>query len=159
MKTVIKNGTVITPTRVIENGELVIEEGKIQKVLEKNSDPDIEAAEQVIDAKGCYISPGFIDIHTHGGFGYNYLDGTIEAIIKPAVSHMAHGTTSLVPTISTAPFENMIKALDCFTKAKREITEGPNLLGVHVEGPYFSMEMKGAQDPRLIRKPDRKSVG
>jgi len=155
MRTILKNGTVITPIRTIKNGGIVIEEGKIVSIFDKNTDIKFDVLDRVIDVRGHCISPGFIDIHSHGGFGYNYLDGTVESIVKASEGHMKYGATSIVPTISSAPLEKMLSALDSFKEAKKSAKNGPNLLGIHLEGPYFSQEEKGAQDPKIIRKPNK----
>jgi N-acetylglucosamine-6-phosphate deacetylase len=155
MRTILRNGTLITPIRTIKNGGIVIEEGKIVSIFDKNTDIKFDVLDRVIDVRGHYISPGFIDIHSHGGFGYDYLDGTVESIIKASEGHMKYGATSIVPTISSAPLDKMLLVLDSFKEAKKRAKSGPNLLGIHLEGPYFSLEEKGAQDPKIIRKPNK----
>ncbi|TYP53239.1 N-acetylglucosamine-6-phosphate deacetylase [Thermosediminibacter litoriperuensis] len=163
MKLLIKNGNILTPFRQITGGGLLIENGVISEVLEAKG--DVQRAEsnllasqedsKIIDASGNYIAPGFIDIHTHGAGGHDFMDGTVEAILEAARSHMRHGTTSLVPTTLTSSLEDLFRTLDNFKKAKEDY-DGPELLGLHLEGPYFSMEQRGAQDPRFIKDPDRK---
>ena len=155
MRTILKNGTLITPIRTIKNGGIVIEEGKIVSIFDKNTDIKFDVLDRVIDVRGHYISPGFIDIHSHGGFGYDYLDGTVESIVKASEGHMKYGATSIVPTISSAPLDKILFVLDSFKEAKKRAKSGPNLLGIHLEGPYFSLEEKGAQDPKIIRKPNK----
>ena len=154
MRTVLKNGCVITPVRIIENAGIVLENGLIQTIIEGDSFVQIKE-DQVIDVKGQYISPGFIDIHTHGGGGYDFMDGTVEAIIKGAKAHLAFGTTSIVPTTLTSSLDELFSTLDHFNEARDTMKEGPNLLGIHLEGPYFSIEQKGAQDPKYIKNPDK----
>ena len=145
------NGTILTPFRAIKNGTVVIENGQILGVYEGNTEvPD--ATE--IDAKGQYIAPGFIDIHVHGGGGFDFMDGTEEAFLKIAELHAQYGTTSLVPTTLTAEKEDLLQTLDVYEKATRQNTKGANLLGIHLEGPYFALSQRGAQDPRYIRNPD-----
>lgn len=151
MKIKITNGTILTPFRAIKNGTVVIEDGKISGVHEGNTEvPD--AVE--IDAKGQYIAPGFIDIHVHGGGGFDFMDGTEEAFLKIAELHAQYGTTSLVPTTLTAEKEDLLHTLDVYENANRQNTKGANLLGIHLEGPYFALSQRGAQDPRYIRNPD-----
>lgn len=157
MRTLIKNGKLLTPFRIIKNGGILIENKKILKVLE--NEKEVAEVEEntninVIDAKDNYITPGFIDLHTHGAGGHDFMDGTVEAIIEAAKAHMQHGTTSLLPTTLTSTMEDLYKTLDNFKEAKKE-QNGPELLGLHLEGPYFSMEQRGAQDPRHLKNPDR----
>ena len=94
-RTLLFNGKVITPYRIIRNGSLLIEGGKIAGIFQGR--PEISDC-RAIDAKGLYISPGFIDIHTHGAGGHDFMDGTVEAYIGAAMEHARHGTTALVPT-------------------------------------------------------------
>jgi len=146
------NGRVITPYRLINNGSVLVEDGKIVQIGEGRL-PISECV--AIDAKGCYISPGFIDIHTHGGGGYDFMDGTVEAYVGAAQEHARHGTTALVPTTVTSTKESLKETFDVYRQAKATNKKGAALLGLHLEGPYFSMEQRGAQDPRYIRNPIR----
>lgn len=151
MKIKITNGIILTPFRAIKNGTVAIENGKILGVHEGNEEvPD--AIE--MDAKGQYIAPGFIDIHVHGGGGFDFMDGTEEAFFKIAELHAQYGTTSLVPTTLTAEKEDLLQTLDVYEKANRNNTNGAAFLGIHLEGPYFALSQRGAQDPRYIRNPD-----
>ncbi len=147
----IYNGRILTPYRIIPEGTVVIDKGKIIEVSEK--DIAISNARE-IDAKGQYISPGFIDIHVHGGGGYDFMDGTEEAFLKIAEAHAAYGTTAMVPTTLTAEKEDLLRTLDSYEIALRNNTAGAQFLGIHLEGPYFAMNQRGAQDPRYIRAPD-----
>jgi N-acetylglucosamine-6-phosphate deacetylase len=145
------NGIILTPYRMIRGGTVVISEGKIVEVKEGNI--EVPDAEQ-IDAGGKYISPGFMDIHVHGGGGHDFMDGTVEAFLKIAETHARHGTTSMLPTTLTSVKEELFHTLDTYKQANEENTSGAQFLGVHLEGPYFAMEQRGAQDPRYIRNPD-----
>jgi N-acetylglucosamine-6-phosphate deacetylase len=147
----IHNGRVITPARVIPVGTVVVDDGIIMAIAE--GDLDVEGAE-VIDAARQYIAPGFIDIHVHGGGGYDFMDETEEAFIKIAETHAMFGTTSMVPTTMSATREAMVKAMEVFERVRSLPVMGSRLLGVHIEGPYFSMNQRGAQDPKHIRHPD-----
>jgi N-acetylglucosamine-6-phosphate deacetylase len=151
MKIKISNGTVLTPFRAIKNGTVVVENGQIIGVHEGNI--DITEAEE-IDAQGQYISPGFIDIHVHGGGGADFMDGTEEAFLAVAELHARFGTTALVPTTLTAEKADLLHTLDVYERAHRRNTNGAAFLGVHLEGPYFALSQRGAQDPRYIRNPD-----
>lgn len=152
MRTVFRNGTVITPYRVLEQSSVVIEEGRIQYIA-PDSEVDLDlSCTEVIDVGGRYIAPGFIDIHCHGGGDYDFMDGTVEAFIQASNAHLRYGTTSMLPTTTTSTTEELFKAIDSF-KLARDMERGPNLLGLHVEGPYLAYEQRGAQDPRYIKEP------
>jgi len=151
MKKVIINGTVITPYRQLPGGSVVLEDGKILGVHSGTVEvPDAE----IIDAEGNYVSPGFIDIHIHGGGGADFMDGTLEAFLQIAETHARYGTTSMVPSTLTAEKEDLLLTLDVYREAKEKNTRGAAFLGIHLEGPYFAMSQRGAQDPRYIRNPD-----
>jgi N-acetylglucosamine-6-phosphate deacetylase len=145
------NGHIITPFRFIKDGCLLINGDKIELISEK----DVETADyQIIDAKGNYISPGFIDIHIHGGGGHDFMDGTEEAYLKIAEIHATYGTTAMAPTTLTCAKEDLLKAVDLYKGANLKNTKGAQFIGLHLEGPYFALAQSGAQDPRYIRNPD-----
>lgn len=145
------NGKILTPFRVIRNGTVVVNDGKIIDVRE--GDFDVPGAIE-IDAKGKYISPGFIDIHVHGGGGHDFMDGSTDAFLKIAETHAKYGTTSMLPTTLTAEKEDLLHTLEIYKEAKRKNFNGAQFLGIHLEGPYFAVTQRGAQDPRYIRNPD-----
>lgn len=147
----IYNGTILTPFRIIPNGTVVITDGKITEVREGDCEVDGALG---IDAKGQYISPGFIDIHVHGGGGHDFMDGSTDAFLKIAETHAKYGTTSMLPTTLTAEKEDLLKTLEIYKEANRKNLRGAQFLGMHLEGPYFSVTQRGAQDPRYIRNPD-----
>ena len=147
----IYNGQVILPARILQNGSVLVEEGKIIAVGEG----DLEFADAVlIDAQGQYISPGFIDMHIHGGGGYDFMDGTTEAFLQIAEIHARHGTTAMLPTTLSCEKTDLLLTLETYEKANRINTKGACFLGMHLEGPYFAMSQRGAQDPKYIRNPD-----
>ncbi len=149
--TKIFNGKILTPHRVINGGCVIIEKGKILEVSEKN----IEISDAFeIDADGKYITPGFIDLHIHGGGGADFMDGTEEAFLTIAETHARYGTTAMVPTTLTSEKEDLLKTLDLYEIANKNNKKGAQFLGMHLEGPYFAMNQRGAQDPRYIRDPD-----
>ncbi|HEV7381264.1 MAG TPA: N-acetylglucosamine-6-phosphate deacetylase, partial [Dyadobacter sp.] len=151
MKIKITNGKVITPHRYIENGTVLIEDGKIIGIEQNNPDfPD----SSVIDAHGKFIAPGFIDIHIHGGGGSDFMDGSEDAFLNIAQTHARYGTTALVPTTLTSEKEDLLKTLDHYRAANAKNHHGAQFLGMHLEGPYFALSQRGAQDPRYIRDPN-----
>lgn len=149
----IYNGKIITPERIIDNGTIVITGNNITAVA--GSDIDVADALE-INAGGNYISPGFIDIHVHGGGGYDFMDGSEEAFLKIAETHACYGTTSLLPTTLTSEKEGLLQTLDLYEQANKKNTKGAQFLGMHLEGPYFAVNQRGAQDARYIRDPDPK---
>ncbi|MCM0650988.1 N-acetylglucosamine-6-phosphate deacetylase [Clostridium swellfunianum] len=154
MAQIIVNGNVITPMKIIDNGIVAFEGGKITYVGEKKG-YNISENDTVYDAGGNYVSPGFIDIHTHGAGGYDFMDATVEAFLKASETHMKHGTTSIVPTTITSTIKDLYRTLEIFTEAKNK-NMGPELIGLHLEGPYFAEEQRGAQDLKYIKNPERK---
>jgi N-acetylglucosamine-6-phosphate deacetylase len=145
------NGTIITAQRIIPQGTILINNGKIV-AIEQN---DIDASDaEVIDAKGHFVSPGFIDIHVHGGGGHDFMDGSVDAFLRIAETHARYGTTSMVPTTLTSDKEGLLKTLSLYEQAHSQNENGAEFLGMHLEGPYFAMNQKGAQDSKYIRNPD-----
>ena len=149
----ISNGKLLVPGRIISNGTLVMEGGIITAVSKGNI--DLPGATE-IDAKGNYVSPGFIDLHIHGGGGFDFMDGTVEAFLEIAKLHARYGTTSMLPTTLTSGKQRLLQTLTSYEQANTQNTMGAQFLGMHIEGPYIAMSQKGAQDPRFIRDPDEK---
>jgi N-acetylglucosamine-6-phosphate deacetylase len=150
------NGRVITPYRILDGATLLIDGSTIEAISER----DIEAPRAlVIDAAGKYVSPGFIDIHVHGGGGHDFMDGTADAFLQIAALHAAHGTTAMTPTTLSCEREDLLQTLDTYEQIinmhHRGVgPPGASFIGMHLEGPYFAMNQRGAQDPRYIRDPD-----
>ncbi len=145
------NARIITPYRIIEGGSILITGNKITAV----SDLTIEAPEALeIDAAGKYLAPGFIDLHVHGGGGSDFMDGTEEDFLKVANLHARHGTTSMTPTTLSCEKEGLLQTLEIYEKLAGTLYPGSEFIGLHLEGPYFAMNQRGAQDPRYIRDPD-----
>lgn len=149
---IIHNGTVLTSHRMIPNGGILVVNGLIEEVFEGAGSYPKDVHK--IDAGGQYISPGFIDIHVHGGGDSDFMDGTVEDYLIIANTHASYGTTGMYPTTLSGKWEDFINALDVYEEADEQNTAGAEFLGLHVEGPYLAMSQKGAQDPRYIRNPD-----
>lgn len=145
------NGRIITPYRIISPGSVLIKEGKISAVSEGN----LVATDALeIDARGKFIAPGFIDIHVHGGGGDDFMDAHEAAFIHIAETHARYGTTAMLPTTLTSERSGLFETLDIYEQAVKNNKNGAQFLGMHLEGPYFAMSQRGAQDPRYIRDPD-----
>lgn len=153
MKLKIYNGRVVTPQGVIGHGTVLINKGKIEQVGAGDIE---EKADIEIDAQGNYIAPGFIDIHVHGGGGHDFMDNTPEAFVGVAKLHAKHGTTALCPTTLTSEVGDLIQTLEIYDEVVATKYGGAGFIGLHIEGPYLSMNQRGAQDPRFIRDFDEK---
>lgn len=151
-KKLIYNGQIITVNGILPNGYVYIVGDKIAAIGERMM--AVTADVQLIDAGQRYVSPGFIDIHVHGGGGADFMDGTVAAFLTVAETHVKYGTTSLSPTTLTSDLENLFTILDAYKLANQQNHKGAQFIGVHLEGPYFSVNQRGAQDPKFIRNPD-----
>ncbi|MDB4902345.1 MAG: nagA 3 [Mucilaginibacter sp.] len=147
----IYNGQIITPFKIIKGGTILITNGTITAVSEHHIDAP-GAIE--IDAGGKYIAPGFIDIHVHGGGGHDFMDNTPEAFLAIADIHAKHGTTAMLPTTLTSSKEDLLETLKVYEIADKQNFNGSQFIGMHLEGPYFALNQRGAQDPRYIRDPN-----
>jgi len=150
MITRIKNGKLILRDKVAEKQYLYFENGVIKDITDEEKSFDCE-----IDAEGNYVSPGFIDVHIHGGGGYDFMDGGTEPIINALDFHLKHGTTSVLPTTLASSNETLLSFLrDLRTVVENKMSRC-NVLGTHLEGPYFNISQCGAQNPDYIKEPDR----
>lgn len=145
----IKGGTVISRGERFK-ADVLVADGKIVGVGENlTSSPDVE----VISAEGKMLSAGFIDLHTHGSGGADFMDGGVSDYATALATHAHHGTTLLYPTTLSSTTESLDEALSNYQRALQAGLKGAQMGGLHLEGPYFAYEMKGAQDPRYLRNP------
>ncbi len=144
----ISGGKVILRDRVAENWNVYVENGLIAAVT-----ADDLPCDEVIDAAGRYISPGFIEMHTHGGGDCDFLDGTAEAFLTASELHASHGVTTLIPTATSGELTDTLNLNAAYEEAVRRNTHGADMPGLHLEGPYFAYGQRGAQDPRHLRNP------
>ena len=145
------NGKIILPDRVLDDQALVIEGSRILGIATPNelgSDMPRE------DVSGRYISPGLIDIHTHGAMGHDFTEANPESYDIMTRHQANQGITTLLATITTTSLDVMAYGLEFAGAWMAESHPGANIAGVHLEGPYFSLEQKGAQDPFNMRTPD-----
>lgn len=144
------NGTVITDSSVIPDGMVLVKDDRIDSVGPRR---DVPAGAEVIDARGLYIAPGFVDIHIHGGAGSDFMDATAADIETVFRYHAAHGTTSLCPTTATASLEEILTALEALERYRHGPQPFGRALGAHVEGPYLAMTKRGCHLPEFVRNP------
>ncbi len=148
-----KNARVITDTKILNDALVVCENGKIIDIANRT---DIKA-DEVIDCKGLFLSPGFADIHVHGGGGFSAMSEDKNEVIAMCRAHALRGTTSILPTTLASPVKQLQKCIDTITAAKQSC-DCSDILGVHLEGPFISMKMKGAQRPENILEPTDENI-
>jgi N-acetylglucosamine-6-phosphate deacetylase len=144
----IVNGKLIIHGDIIENKLLVFQD-RIVSIRGK-----VEATDgiELIDAKGCYVSPGFLDVHIHGAFGHDTMDGT-EAISEISRNLCRFGVTGFLPTTITSDKESCHKALRAIKEAAN-VAVGAKVLGAHLEGPFINADRKGAHCEEFITRAD-----
>ena len=146
MKKCIINGKVILHDEIVTKN-VFIEGDKVVDISERKPEK-----EDIIDAKGLYVSPGFIDIHTHGRGGYQVMDSTFESLNAISKASLQTGVTSFLVSTVTMPIESISHAIENVVKNKEKV-EGAQILGVHMEGPFFSKVYKGAQPEEYMIHP------
>lgn len=145
---ILTNGKIVTDGKIIEGYDILITNEKIVDVK-----PSAEIVGEKIDLLGNYIAPGFIEIHCHGGGGYEFIDATPEAFKKVCETHAAYGTRVIYPTISATNYDTMVRVLQVAREVKNSCAL--EIPGIHLEGPYFANEMCGGQAPGIVRDIDR----
>lgn len=154
MRKVFVNGHIVLPDRVAEDCCLVTEGEKIISADWRGSTEGMET----VDLNGGWLVAGFVDMHLHGGDGSDFMDGRVEDFNRACRIHCAHGTTSLCPTATACSKEELFDLFDTCREAVQLGETGADILGLHLEGPYLSMQFKGAQPAHLIRNPDPAEV-
>lgn len=152
-KTLYAGAVVYAPEGPIKDAGLLLDgNGVIEAV--GGSIGEAVGGVRVIDCAGLSILPGFIDVHVHGGGGYQMMDAAYESLDGMSRFHARHGTTSFLATTGTASHERIRAALHNAARGRRLGLSGAELLGVHLEGPYIDFKRSGAQDKTHIRPPD-----
>jgi len=150
----IRAGTLVTPRSSFERATVVVRQGIIEDLF-LGEGPPPAPGDVVIDAGDRIVGPGFVDLHVHGGDGYDAMDATPEALAGLTAFHARHGTTSLLPTTVAAPAEQIHRALQAIAEVMAGPPEGARVLGAHVEGPFLSQAKRGAHLAAHVRPPDR----
>ncbi|GMG98105.1 N-acetylglucosamine-6-phosphate deacetylase [Tepidimicrobium xylanilyticum] len=156
MKILIKNANIVTPYEIKRSSSLVIEDGKIINICKGLCEDG--SFDEIIDAEGNYLSPGFIDIHNHGNFGHDFMEATFEAFDIMADFHIKNGVTSFLATTITQKDSAIRRALisvgEYIESGSKDSKIKAQMLGIYLEGPYFAVEKKGAQPEEYIKTPD-----
>ena len=142
----IKNANAIIEDSIV-SCNIMINDGIIEDMNFLGEIPDNC---KIIDANNNFVSAGFIDLHVHGGGGYDFMDCTEEALKGISKTHLLNGTTTLLPTAVSSEFDDMIRLIRTY---KKYACDCPNFYGIHLEGPYISKAKKGAHKEYLLHSP------
>lgn len=150
---VFHNGTAVLPDKLLPEAVVVCEGGRIRQVGRARRQPRHAT---LVDARGGYISPGFVDIHVHGGDGADFMDGTADAVRTACRAHARHGTTTIFPTTTTGSPAQLAAMLQACAELQRCGTnaDGARIAGVHFYGPYFAPDKVGCHSQAGRRDPD-----
>ena len=156
MEILIKNVNIVTPYEIVHGYGVLIKDNII-KEIEKEENFEEENLDNIIDGKNGFLAPGFIDIHNHGNSGYDFMDSTEEAIDNIGKFHLKNGVTSFLGTIITSSYEDMKNAIKNIADYENK-KDNSQIIGIHLEGPFFAMEKKGAQPPEYIKGPNLEEI-
>ncbi len=146
---IIRNAHVFcTERRTFEEVELLLGEGRILGLGAPGSFTD----DHVLDAEGAYLVPGLVDVHTHGRGGYDFVTCSDEGFSVMARDYAAHGVTTVMPTLATAPYEVMLSVTERLNRYRPE-DGAASFCGVHWEGRYIHPDKRGAHAIELLAKP------
>ena len=146
----ITNGKLVLRDSIVDGG-LLCENGIIADVGYTGDTPDDT---ELVDADGCYVLPGFIEPHAHGGGGYDFIDNTETAFDEIFKLHRAHGVTQLCPTLCACGEESMFEFLSLASR----LSDRSGFAGVHLEGPFLSPAMSGAQNRSRLLPPNERII-
>ncbi|HEX6509023.1 MAG TPA: N-acetylglucosamine-6-phosphate deacetylase [Chloroflexota bacterium] len=150
MATHVLQGTLVLADRLVEGGQVVVEDGLIQEIV--TDGPHRQPTDDYGDA---YILPGLIDLHVHGIAGADIMDGTKEAVDRMARRFAAHGVTGFLATTVTQSLDATRQAIAGILASMDEPQEGQaRILGIHLEGPFLNPEFKGMQNEAYLLPPD-----
>lgn len=149
------NGRVVLPDKVVAGKAVVVEGVTIAGIVDVG---ELGNEVERVDVNGRFITPGLIDIHTHGALGHTFNEPTAAAFGTITAENARRGVTGLLATTSTAPIPDLVASLEFAREWMSAARDGAQVLGVHVEGPYFNIAQAGAQDPANVRNPDDGTV-
>ena len=162
MATQVLQGTLILPDRLVRAGQIVVEDGIIQAVVDGAATTDRLGYRPTLDVGDNFIAPGFIDLHVHGIAGADTMDGSQESLGHMAERFATHGVTGFLPTTVTESLEATVRAVTQVRKymaaQSQQASAGAQVLGIHLEGPWIAAQFKGAQNERYILDPQEETV-
>ncbi|MGE5264185.1 MAG: N-acetylglucosamine-6-phosphate deacetylase [Acidobacteriota bacterium] len=145
------NGRIVLPNEVVSGKAIVVEGASILGIQDTGA---LARGVTQLDVGGRYITPGLIDLHTHGALAHTFNEPTPQAFATITEENVRRGVTSLLATVATAPLAEMVECLKFSRAWMNQAHEGSRVLGVHLEGPYINLAQKGALDPKNVRNPD-----
>ena len=145
------HGRIILPNEVVREQALVLEDGKILGLSELAS---LGSAVQQIDVGGRTITPGLIDLHTHGALGHTFNEPTADAFEAITRENARRGVTSLLATLAPASIPDLVHCLEFCETWMHAPHSGSQVLGMHLESPYVNPAQRGALDPLFLHSPD-----
>ena len=151
MKTLFYNAKIVGEEEILPESSLLVEDGVIVGF-------GGGCADEKIDCKGRYLLAGFVDLHVHGGGGADFMDGSVEAMERAINTHLSHGTTTIFPTTMSAEIVEIDNVFTLYRQVKERAAVKANLGGLHLEGPFISPKMCGAQRLDLIISPTDKEI-
>ncbi len=147
------NARLVLGNCFVDDGCVVIEGDKIAYAGPSQTAPPVSAETETVDAAGLCVSPGFIDLHVHGAMGADFMDGALEDFGIICRYHASGGATALLATTASAPTEHILQSLATVRQAKKALIGGAQVLGAHVEGPYFAVAKRGCHRESEVRMP------
>ncbi|GEN82396.1 N-acetylglucosamine-6-phosphate deacetylase [Sporosarcina luteola] len=149
------NATIVLERSILENGFLHLKEGKVCSFGHMADCPPIPDRDLQLDCQSKRIIPGMIDIHVHGAGGFDVMDASVEALDGMAKKLAQEGTTSFLATTMTNPANRIGEAMSAIKMYRERIKQGvPEMIGIHLEGPFIHPVQKGAQPEQHILQPD-----
>jgi N-acetylglucosamine-6-phosphate deacetylase len=167
--TLLTGGRVVTPDGVLDPGWVRLRAGRIADVgtgvgpgvgtgvgtgVAAGVGTAVDDGKDVMDLRGRWVLPGFVDLHVHGGGGASHQDGAVGEVTRVVELHRRHGTTAMLASLVTAPLDAMARS----TAALAELVDNGLVAGVHLEGPFLAAARCGAHDPTLLRPPSREAL-
>jgi N-acetylglucosamine-6-phosphate deacetylase len=146
-------GTVVARDRALEDGLVLVEDGRIAYVGERRS-AEPEPGSSIVDVRGKLVLPGFVDTHVHGCLGDDVTSSDAEGVRRVSRALARYGTTAYFPTTVSASRDVLLRSIEACVEARRGAGPAAEIVGIHAEGPFINLRRKGAHAPDALRAPD-----